>query len=129
MNNYGIYAMGHSIKAILRILEFGIKFDDVIKFLDNIFDHSSWEIDESLFIEDEKSGSYFIWDAQDLMDDLSESEWDYFVEFLKKKFSKYNEMKELDFHSINDSFGEPEFPTWEEAYNILNKIKARANLR
>jgi hypothetical protein len=124
MEHYPILGMDHDIKTIIRTMD-GVdaEYIDIENMLNNIYDHSKWEIEESYFLEEEKSGYYNILDAQELMENLSEKEFDYFVNILKDKFPIYNEIKSIDYYSLNNTFGNEGFPNWNEILVILKDIK------
>ena len=124
MEHYSIFAMEHSVKAIVSIIyDVNAKYNDILNFINNIKDRSKLEIEESLFIEDEKNGSYYEWDAEEFINDLSIKEWGIFFNLLKDKYPKYKKMKELNYYEINNSFGKSGYASWEQAFYILMGIK------
>jgi hypothetical protein len=65
MDHYPILGMDHDIKTIIRTMDsVGAEYIDII----NILDHSKWEIEESYFLKEEKSGYYNILDAQEFIE-------------------------------------------------------------
>jgi len=125
MNHYEIFALGHSIEILIDIIdELEIEHKDIIDFLKTITDHSKWEIDESEFIEEEKSGCYTIWDTQELLEKLSEKESERFINILKEKYPVYNNIDNLTYFELEDSFGKENYPSWEEAFVILKKCNS-----
>ena len=60
MQNLSYMALGYTINDIIGILDWSFESDYEIykKLLINITDHSKWSIEESIFIEEEKTGLY-----------------------------------------------------------------------
>jgi hypothetical protein len=124
MNHYPIYAMGHDIGTIMMTIDgVGVEYEEIDDLLNNINDHSKWEIEESYFLEEEKSGYYTLLEAQELMENLSGEECEIFINTLKEKFPIYEKDEIVNTYQANDSFGKDGYPTWEEALAILKEIK------
>jgi len=124
MEHYPIYAMAHDIDTIIMTIDgVGAEYEDINNLLLNINDHSKWEIEEAYFLEEEKSGYYVIIEAQELMENLSENEYEKFIDILKEKYPIYEKEKIFDFYQINNTFGKDNFPKWEEVLTMLKEIK------
>ena len=123
MNRYDIISMDHHISSIPITLDtVDAEFKEIDNFLNEVKNHSKWEVDESVFIEAEKKGTFIEWDTDSLMARLSDEEWGIFYNRLKSKYPKYEEMHDWSYNKISDSFGVNGFSSWEEAYNILKDI-------
>jgi len=120
MDIYPIYEMDHDVDTIIMIMEdFDVKYNDVKKILDNIKDQKKWVLDVSYFIENEKKGYYRVIEAQQIIDHLSEKDFDKYLNYLKEKYPIYKEEKYSDYILINNSFGNDNHPKWDEIYNIV----------
>ena len=125
MNHYDIFALEHNITSYIDIIdEVDAEHKDIINFLKKIHDHSKWEIDEKEFIDEENSGYYVILDVQESMENLSPIEYERFTRILLEMYPAYKDMNDLDFFKINNSFGEENYPTWDEALKILKKVES-----
>ena len=124
MDNYPIYGMAHDVDTIMMTME-GVdaKFCDVKKILDNIKDQSKWVLDVSYFLENEKNGYYRTIETQQKMDNLSKIDFEKFINYLKEKYPIYNKEKDLDYIFIHNSFGEENYPKWDEICEIINNEK------
>lgn len=59
MQNYTIYAMAYDVRTMVDVIDgVGVTYEKFWKLIEGIHDHSTWTIDESLFIQDEKDGIY-----------------------------------------------------------------------
>jgi len=124
MNHYDIFGMDHDIATILMTIDgVGAEYEDINNLLINIGDHNKWEIEESVYLEEERSGYYTILEAQELMENLSQNEYVLFVKTLHEKYPIYGKENITGFFQINNTFGQKDFATWEEALLILKEIK------
>jgi hypothetical protein len=124
MDHYPILGMAHDIGTIIDTMDgVGSEYKDVDNMLNHIHDHNQWEIEESYFVEEEKSGYYIILDTQEIMENLSVKSWNIFVNILIEKYPIYNTIKSVDLFSINDSLGKDGFPKWIEIFEMLKNIK------
>ena len=124
MDHYDILGMDHDIDTILMTMDgVGAEYKEINNLLININDHSKWEIEESYYLEEEKRGYYTIIETQELMENLSESEYELFEKTLKEKYPIYVKEKIDNYLQINNTFGKDNFPKWEEALVILKEIK------
>ena len=128
MAHYPIMALAHNIDVIIETIDgVGAEYNDVINILNNIGDHSKWEIEESIYIEEENDGTYFIYDVQEILENFSEKERKFFEQILRKKYPIYKNKKELDWYFTTYSFGETDYPSWKEAFSMLKEIKSGVN--
>jgi len=120
MDKYPIYAMSHDIYTIIDTME-GVKagYNDVMNILNNINDKNKWVLDVSYFINNENNGYYRIVEAQQIIDKLSKNNFLKYLNYLKDKYPIYKTKEELDYVSINNSFGEENYPKWDEIYEIV----------
>ena len=60
MQNFPFVALGHTLYDIVFAIDCCIEseYDKIKELLTNITDHSIWTIQESIFIEEEKTGLY-----------------------------------------------------------------------
>ena len=94
MIHYDIFALKHNITAYIDIIEeVDTKHKDIINFLKTIHEHPKWEIDESIFNKEEKSGYYIILDVQESMENLSPIEYKRFTRILLEKYPAYKDKK------------------------------------
>ena len=128
INHYPILGMEHNIEVIIDTIDgVGAEYDDIINMLKNIADHSKWEIEESIYIEEENDGTYFVYDVQEILEDFSVNEREHFEQILRKKYPIYKNKKELDWYFTSYSFGENDYPSWKEAFAILKEMKLKDN--
>jgi len=125
MEKYPIYAMDHAICTILDTMDgVGAEYNDVMNILKNIKDQSKWELDISYFIENEKSGYYRIIEAQQIIDKLTEIDFENFKSYLREKYPIYNTIKYIDYYeTYNNTFGQDNYPKWDEIYEIVKYEK------
>jgi len=125
MNHYPIFAMAHDIGTIIQTIEgVGADYDEIDSMLKDINDHSKWEIEESVYIEEEKSGYYQQIELDIELDNLEENEWAYIEELLEKRHPGYigSSNKNL-YYRLSDTSGEDGEPTVEEVLEIIKEAR------
>jgi len=120
MDNYDILALNHDVDTIIETMD-GVEanYKDSKRILDNIKNLSKWELDTSYFIENEKNGYYRIIEAKQIINKLSKTDFNIFLNYIKEKYPIYNNEEYEDYFLISNSFGEENFPEWDEIYGIL----------
>jgi hypothetical protein len=126
MDHYPIMGMDHDIDTIIMTMDgVGAEYKDINNLLLNINDHSKWEIEESYYLEEEKSGYYIILEVQELMENLSDNEYELFIKALKEKYPIYEKENITRLDIINNTFGKNNYAKWEEALVVLKEIKEK----
>jgi len=124
MNHYPIIGMAHDIGTIIITID-GVdaEYNDINKLLLNIHDHSQWEIDEELYLEDERNGCFKIIQIENGVDALTDKEREYFWDLLEKRYPDYWESKVFYqcIHGTSDIKGHP---TVDDILSILEHIKS-----
>ena len=124
MDNYPIYYIRQDNHSIMMAIDYsGAKYKKINDFLNNITDHSKWEIDENIYIKAEKDGLFIIPDTNELISELTEKENNYFIHLLKEKFPIYNEFESMDYLKLTNSFDKEGYPKYIEVLEILKEIK------
>jgi len=60
---------------------------------------------------------------------LSEIDYKKYIDYIKEKYPIYKELKEdSDYLLINNTFGENNYPTWEEIYEIVKNELYKNNI-
>jgi len=126
MDHYPIMGMDHDIDTIIMTMDgVGVEYKDINNLLLNINDHSKWEIEESYYLEEEKSGYYLILEVQELMENLSDNEYELFMKALIEKYPIYEKENIDRLDIINNTFDKNNYAKWEEALVILKEIKEK----
>jgi len=125
MIHYPVLAMDYDINTIMRTVD-GVDadYEAVNNLLENIKDHSKWEIEEENFLKLEKRGYYDTIEAALLFENLSKNEYEKFISILNEKYPIYKKEKIVDKNKIYNSFDENGFPKWIDVLVILKEIKS-----
>ena len=72
MQNFPFVVLGHTLYDIVYAIDCCIdyEYDKIKELMKNIKDHSTWTIDESIFIEEEKTGLYDEMDDEEIDEDF-----------------------------------------------------------
>ena len=126
MNHYPIYGMDHDIGTIIGTMDgVGAKYEEIDSMLRTISDHSKWEIEESVYKEEEESGYYRMIELEIELDNLSKNEWVYFEDILEKRYPGYVGSTNYYIYVKGTSGGEGE-PTVEEVFEVIKEVKNKS---